>query len=67
MTTIEAATHEQLVAHLYRRAGFGATPQEMEQVKGMPYDDIVDKLMDFTSSDYFPTDSFPGFIKISRI
>ena len=51
MTTIEAATHEQLVAHLYRRAGFGATPQEMEQVKGMSYDDIVDKLMDFTSSD----------------
>ena len=36
MTTIEAATHEQLVAHLYRRAGFGATPQEMERVKGMP-------------------------------
>ena len=63
MTTIEAATHEQLVAHLYRRAGFGATPQEMEQVKGMAYDDIVDKLMDFTSSDHFPTDFISRFHK----
>ena len=63
MTTIQAATHEELVAHLFRRAGFGATPHEMESVEGMGYDEIVDKLMDFSSPDIFPTDFISRFHK----
>ena len=42
MTTTQAATQEELVAHLFRRAGFGATPSEMESVKGMDYEEVVD-------------------------
>ena len=63
MTTTQAATQEELVAHLFRRAGFGATPSEMESVKGMDYEEVVDKLMDFSSPDVFPTDFISRFHK----
>lgn len=34
-----------LVAHLYRRAGFGATRSELDAMEGRPYEEIVDDLL----------------------
>ena len=63
MTTTPAATNEELVAHLFRRVGFGATPMEMESVIGMGYNEIVDQLMDFSSPDFLPIDLISRFHK----
>ena len=63
MITAPATTNEDLVAHLFRRAGFGATPMEMEHVRGMGYDEIVDQLMDFSSPDFTPIDLMSRFHK----
>ena len=63
MITAPSTTNEDLVAHLFRRAGFGATPMEMEDVKGMGYDEIVDQLMDFSSPDFIPIDLISRFHK----
>ena len=35
-----------LVSHLMRRAGFGATSDELDGLEGLPYDWIVDELLD---------------------
>ena len=35
-----------LVSHLMRRAGFGATSDELDSLEGLPYDRIVDELLD---------------------
>ena len=35
-----------LVSHLMRRAGFGATSDELDNLEGLPYDRIVDELLD---------------------
>ena len=48
MTTTTAKTSPELLAHLLRRAGFGATPQEMDIYSQMDYDAVVDSLMDFS-------------------
>lgn len=37
------------VAHLLRRAGFGGTPQEIEQFAAMSHADAVDKLLNFVA------------------
>jgi uncharacterized protein (DUF1800 family) len=46
-----------LIAHLLRRAGFGATPQELDSYRGMSYSDVVEALLDpDPSSTTMPTD-----------
>jgi uncharacterized protein (DUF1800 family) len=39
------ATNPELVAHLYRRAGFGATPAEIEKLSQLSWADLVDGLL----------------------
>ena len=36
------ATNPALVAHLYRRAGFGATPAELDELSQHSWTDLVD-------------------------
>ena len=40
-----ATTDLSLIAHLMRRAGFGATRDELEQLAGQSYEDIVEDLL----------------------
>ena len=40
-----------LMAHLYRRAGFGATRDELERQAERPYEDVVE---DFLHPERFP-------------
>ena len=41
------ATHDRkLAAHLARRAGFGATPDELDYYESMTYEDLVDHFLD---------------------
>ena len=40
------ATEKSLIAHLYRRAGFGTTPEMLEKLSKKDYDSIVDDLVD---------------------
>ena len=40
-----AGTSPELVAHLYRRAGFGATPSEVASLEGQSWDSLVDDLL----------------------
>ena len=35
-----------LVAHLMRRAGFGATSSELDELSAVPYEQVVDTLLD---------------------
>ena len=39
----------ELIAHLVRRAGFGATREELEQYAEIGYEATVDKLLDTSS------------------
>ncbi len=63
MTTIKSKADLGLVAHLLRRAGFGATPEEMDKFNEMDYDEIVDQLLDFDVPDYIPQDFISRFHK----
>ena len=45
-----------LIAHLLRRAGFGATPGELDNYRPMAYADIVEALLDPGPSSTMPTD-----------
>ena len=63
MTTNNVDTQLELIAHLYRRAGFGATPSEMDDVSGMGYKEIVDRLMTFDKMDFVPEDMICRFHK----
>tara|TARA_B100001123_G_scaffold451310_1_gene630533 strand:+ start:13770 stop:15209 length:1440 start_codon:yes stop_codon:yes gene_type:complete len=45
-----------LITHLLRRAGFGATISEMEQYSRLEYKEIVDRLLDFRDSSYIADD-----------
>lgn len=63
MTTSNVDTQLELIAHLYRRAGFGATPSEMADVSGMGYKEIVDRLMTFDKMDFVPEDMICRFHK----
>ncbi len=38
--------HLALVSHLMRRAGFGATRSELEELSAKPYEDVVESLLD---------------------
>ena len=63
MTTCNVRSKLELVAHLYRRAGFGATPSELENVAGTSYEDVVDQLMTFSNIDFVPEDLICRFHK----
>ena len=41
-----AKTDPALIAHLYRRAGFGATYQEIQKLSEFEYDEIVENLLE---------------------
>jgi len=47
------------VAHLLRRAGFGATNAEVATLAAQPWATIVDQLLDFSSA---PADAQPAFL-----
>ena len=48
------ATDKALIAHLYRRAGFGTTPKLLEELSSKDYDDIVDNLVDIEKINDLP-------------
>ncbi|MEE2885137.1 MAG: DUF1800 domain-containing protein [Chloroflexota bacterium] len=45
-----------LITHLLRRAGFGATIGELKHYAQLDYKEIVDDLLDFRDSNYIPDD-----------
>ena len=45
-----------LIAHLARRAGFGATPQELDRYVEIGYDALVDEFLDQVDSQHIPDD-----------
>ena len=47
---------KELVAHLMRRAGFGATKQEIESLASLKYEKIVDSLVSPSDTDSLPED-----------
>jgi len=49
-------THKNLVAHLARRAGFGATPDELEKYTEMDYEDLVEEFLDTGDANHIPDD-----------
>ena len=64
MVTIN--TDVKLMAHLLRRAGFGATKDELDKYNSMGYENVVDSLIDNNNSQrindtlvrrYFPDQS----------
>ncbi len=61
MTTTRAATDAKLMAHLLRRAGFGATPAELEMALDVGYDAKVDELLNPRTPDLIPEDLIRRF------
>ena len=44
------------ISHLLRRAGFGATPGEMDRYMGMDYSEVVDELLNVSGTSTMPDD-----------
>ena len=44
------------ISHLLRRAGFGATPGEMDRYMGMDYSEVVDELLNVPGTSTMPND-----------
>src|SRR5271165_1771845 len=40
-----ASSTSRVLSHLYRRAGFGATPKELQRAKKLGFDAVVDELL----------------------
>ena len=51
-----SSNRRNLIAHLARRAGFGATPQELDRYVETGYDALVDEFLDQTDSQHIPDD-----------
>ena len=51
-----ATRDRKLAAHLARRAGFGATPDELDYYESMVYEDLVDHFLDRESLDHVTDD-----------
>ena len=47
---------KELIAHLIRRAGFGATKSEIESLASLEYKQIVDSLISPSDTDSLPDD-----------
>ena len=57
MTTVEQKRDVALMAHLLRRAGFGATAKELDYYMGMSYEEAVEELLSARPApDELPTD-----------
>ena len=50
------STNRVLAAHLARRAGFGATPEELDSYSEMEYEDLVEHLITKIDSSHIPDD-----------
>ena len=46
----------ELVAHLSRRAGFGANPDELDTYVDMSYEDLVEDFLDTEGANHIPDD-----------
>ena len=56
MVAIESKQDLRLMAHLLRRAGFGATPDEFDRAMDKGYDAVLDELLDPAGDDIIPYD-----------
>ena len=56
MTTVDQSRDVGLMAHLLRRAGFGATPDELDYFMGLGYEGAVEELLTSTASTDLPDD-----------
>ena len=56
MTTVESKQEISLMAHLLRRAGFGATPAELEKAMSLGYEGMLDELLNPDHPDELPDD-----------
>jgi hypothetical protein len=63
MTTVSSRQDTALMAHLLRRAGFGATPAELERALDIGYDAMVDELLNPDHPDVVPEDLIRRFHK----
>ena len=56
MTTVKSRQDALLMAHVLRRAGFGATPSEMDRALGLGYDAMLEELLNPDHPDAIPDD-----------
>ena len=56
MTTVQSKQDSVLMAHLLRRAGFGARPAEMDRAMGMGYESTLKELLNPDHDDVIPDD-----------
>ena len=56
MTTVQPKQDVKLTAHLLRRAGFGATPDELDRAMQMGYEATLEELLNPHKPDTLPDD-----------
>ena len=56
MVAVESRQDLRLMAHLLRRAGFGATPDELDLAMDKGYDAVLDELLNPSGDDIVPND-----------
>ena len=56
MVAVESKQDLRLMAHLLRRAGFGATPDELDRAMDKGYDAVLDELLNPAADDDIPHD-----------
>ena len=56
MTTVHNKNDLRLMAHLLRRAGFGATPDELDRALEKGYDATLEELLNPDKPDILPDD-----------
>ena len=56
MVAIQSDNQTKLMVHLLRRAGFGATPQELDTALENGYENVVDELLNPAALDALPDD-----------
>ena len=56
MVAVESRQDLKLTAHLLRRAGFGATPDELDRAMDKGYDAVLDELLNPAGDDVVPND-----------
>ena len=61
-TVVEAKTDLALLAHLYRRAGFGATREQLDRLATQDYEETVEFLLNPTSEAGIPTDELARYM-----
>jgi uncharacterized protein (DUF1800 family) len=59
---VESNTDPALIAHLYRRAGFGTTRDQIDQLSEQSYEDIVEFLLDPTPETGVPNDDLTRYL-----